>query len=301
MKRMQLWMVLGLFFCLCLVVPASSQTDLETTLKQYNSETVKGYIQPLADMFGANMQAGFYHSAAIPSSGFHFSLQIIGMGSLLDDSQREFTAPTPSGWNPASFKTATIFGGKGTEVTNAAAPGLKYRGSDGIFNTKFVPLAAPQITIGSVFGTEASFRFVPIPKMSEGKFPSGSLWGVGLRHSISQYIDNSPLDIAVGGFMSSFTFGDLIDFKGYSFGVQASKEFSILILYGGVNYEKSDMNLKYTTTDPNAQPLVNINLGGANNFRATVGAGLSLWIIHLFADANFGSVTNFSAGIGFGG
>jgi hypothetical protein len=301
MKSMHLWMVLGFSLCLCLAVPASSQTDLETALKQYNSETVKGYIQPLADMFGANMQAGLYHSAAIPSSGFHFSFQIIGMGSMLDDSQKEYVAPTPEGWTPATFKTATIFGGKGTEVSHATIPGLKYKGSDGIFNTKFVPLAVPQITIGSLYGTEVSIRFVPIPKMSEEKFPSGSLWGVGLRHSISQYIDHSPLDIAVGGFVSSFKFGDLIDFKGYSFGAQASKELSILTLYGGLSYEKSDMNLKFQTTDPTVPPLVDMNLGGANTFRATVGAHLSLWIIHLFADANFGSVTNFSAGIGLGG
>jgi hypothetical protein len=301
MKRVHLCLVLGVLLCLCMTIPAAAQTDLETALKQYNSQTVKGYIQPLADMFGANMQAGFYHSAAIPSSGFHFSFQIIGMGSLLDDSQKEYVAPTPEGWTPASFKTATIFGGKGTEVSHSINPGLKYKGSDGIFNTKFVPLAAPQITIGSLFGTELSFRFVPIPKMSEDQFPSGSLWGVGLRHSISQYIDDSPVDIAVGGFMSSFKFGDLIDFKGYAVGAQASKEFSILILYTGMSYEKSDMNLKYTTTDPSVAPLVDMNLNGANNFRFTVGAGLSLWIIHLFADANFGTVTNFSAGIGLGG
>ena len=45
---------------------------------------------------------------------------------------------------------------------------------------------------------------------------------------------------------------------------------------------------------------VDITLTGANNFRFTVGVGLSLGILKIFADANFGSVTNYSAGIGFG-
>jgi hypothetical protein len=43
-----------------------------------------------------------------------------------------------------------------------------------------------------------------------------------------------------------------------------------------------------------------VSIDGANSFRFTLGAGLSLGVFHLFADANFGSVTQFSGGIGFG-
>jgi hypothetical protein len=82
--------------------------------------------------------------------------------------------------------------------------------------------------------------------------------------------------------------------------VEASKSLSILRVYGGLAWEKSSMELKYTPVNA-AIPAVDITLDGANNFRATIGLGLHIVFFSIFADANFGSVTNFSAGIGFGG
>ena len=66
------------------------------------------------------------------------------------------------------------------------------------------------------------------------------------------------------------------------------------------------MELKYTPAAGSAGsgaalPGVDITMDGANNFRATVGVGLHIVFFSIFADANFGSITMFSAGIGFGG
>jgi hypothetical protein len=300
MKRVQSCLVAGVLLCICMAMPASSQTDLEKALKQYTGETVKGYIQPLADLFSATMQSGYYHSAAIPASGFHFSFQVIGMAAMITDAQREYDAPTPAGWTPATFKTATIFGGKGTVIKHPTISALEYKGTDGVFKTEFMPAAVPQVSL-TAFGTELSIRYSPVPKLDDEGFPNGVLWGGGLRHSISQYIDQSPIDIAVGGNFSSFKVGDIIDFQGYSVGAQASKQFSVLTLYSGLNYENSTMNLKYQTSDPSVPPLVDINMGGSNSVRFTVGTALSFGIFHIFADVNFSAVTNFSAGIGLGG
>jgi hypothetical protein len=277
-----------------------AQTDLENALKQYGGETVKGYIQPIADMFGANMHAGYFHSAEIPKSGFHLELDFIAMGSMVGDDQKTYMAPAPVGFSPAKFQTATIFGGKGSEVASTVNPSLKYKGSDGIINTTIFPLAVPQLTIGYLFGTEASIRFITVPKIGDNKIPDITLWGIGVRHNISQYIPMAPLDLAAGFSYNSFTFGNIIDFKGLSFGAQASKSFSVFTLYGGLAWEKSSMNLKYASTDPAFPASVDITLDGANSFRFTLGAGLKLAFFSLFADANFGSVTNFSGGIGFG-
>ena len=49
-------------------VAAQSDSDFESILEQFNSETVRGYLQPLADLFGANMNTGFFRSAAVPES-----------------------------------------------------------------------------------------------------------------------------------------------------------------------------------------------------------------------------------------
>ena len=282
---------------LFLATTGYAQSDLEKTLQQFNATDVKGYIQPLADLFGANMNAGMFHSAEIPT-GFHLSLELVGMGSSVGDNQKNYTLNSPAGFNPATFSTATMFGGKRDSVVDTKTS-LKYFGiADGFVNTSIFPLGAPQLTIGNIYGTRAIIRFIATPSIKA--FPSATLWGLGLQHSISQYVPAIPLDVAAHVFYSQFRFGDLVDFNGTSIGVEASKSLSILRVYGGLAWEKSNMEVKYTPTLL-ASPLVDITMNGANNFRATVGLGLHIVFFSVFADANFGSVTNFSAGIGFGG
>jgi len=136
--------------------------------------------------------------------------------------------------------------------------------------------------------------------MNDGAIPVTKLWGVGANHSISQYIPDSPLDIAAGFFYDSFTMGDIINFKGMTANLHASKSIKILLLYGGVAWEKSTMNLTYNSSDTSVREEVNLDLTGSNTFRFTMGVGVSLGFLKIFADANFGSVTHYSGGIGFG-
>jgi hypothetical protein len=283
-----------------LTAGARAQTDLENVIKQQSSQTVAGYIQPLVDMFGANMNAGFYHSAYIPVSGFSIGFDIIAMGSVVQDAQKKYLANTPAGFNPGDFETATIFGSKGTTVAHKTITGLEFKGSDGIINTSMFPLAVPQLRVGSLYGTEAVLRFAIIPSMNDGSIPVTKLWGTGANHSLSQYIPGSPVDIAAGVYYDSFTMGDIINYKGIAANLHASKSIKILILYGGVAWESSKMNLTYNSSDTSVREEVNLDLTGSNKFRFTMGVGVSLGILKIFADANFGSVTHYSGGIGFG-
>lgn len=280
---------------------ARSQSTFENAIEAYGKQNIEGYMQPLADLFGANMNSGYYHSAAIPSIGFHLALDIVGMAAPVLDDQKTYTASTPLGFLPATYQTPTIFGGKGPTITSTRPSGLRYSGSDGILNAKMFPFAAPQLSIGSVLGTEAIVRYVPIPSLGNNQFPKTTLFSVGGQHSISQYIPLAPLDIAVGVFYSTLKSGDLVDFKGLSYGAQVSKSFSVLELHGGVNFEKSTLKLSYTSTDPNAPGSVDVSLDGKRKFSVTAGLGLSLGVFRLFGNANLGSVNNFTAGFGFGG
>jgi len=67
-----------------------------------------------------------------------------------------------------------------------------------------------------------------------------------------------------------------------------------------MTYEKSTMNLTYTSTDPSASGTVNVDLDAANTFRFTAGLALKVAVARIFADVNFGSVTSFSGGLSFG-
>lgn len=294
--------VIGILLVILLVVctiPARSQSDLEKALLQFSKEQVSGYVQPLSDLFGANVNSGFFHSASIPTVGLTLKIELVAMGAMVGDNQKSYVAKAPPGFNPPTFNTATVFGGTGSTVTDANT-GFSYRGSDGVFNTSFFPYATPQIRVGSIFGTQAVLRYVSSDWfVSNSKYPKATLFAIGAHHSVSQYLPTIPLDLAAGVAYSSITFGDLLTIKGFTISAQASKTFVILTVYGGFAWETSSMNVKYTPSNA-ALPAVDIDLSGANSFRATVGVGLSLGFFELFADANFGSVTNFSGGIGVG-
>jgi|WetSurMetagenome_2_1015567.scaffolds.fasta_scaffold35996_3 hypothetical protein len=289
--------LLGAFVLLC-VQGATAQSDLENVLKQYTETTVKGYIQPMADLFGANMHSGLYPSASVPQTGLSIRLTIVGMGAMVGDDQKNYSLALPPSFAQRTMQAPTVFGPKATVVRDPDT-GLEFKPSDGIIDATLFPLAVPQLTVGHIFGTEATVRFITTPSIGSGKFPKTTLWGLGARHSVSQYIPESPVDIAVGFFYSSFTVGDIIDFSGVTIGAQAGKSFGPLDLFGGFSWEKSTMNLSFTPSAAGS-PSVNLDLDGENTVRFTAGAGLNLSVIRLYADANFGAVTNFSAGLGFG-
>lgn len=287
---------------LCGVAPAAlAQSSLEDALAQYSATSVQGYIKPLVDLFGANMNSGFFSGRAVPG-GISIRLSLIGMASSVDEEQKTYTASTPTGFDPPTFETATIFGGPGTTVTDANNPALQYRGSDGLINTSLFPLAVPQLSVGGFFGTEALVRFIATPTFGDNdEFPKTSLVAFGVRHNVGKYLGAAlPVDLGVGVMYSTFKIGDLVKVTGLTIGAQASKTVALLTVYGGAAWEKTTMNLTYTSTDPSASGTVDIDLDGANTFRVTAGLSLKLLVARIFADANLGSVTSFSGGLSFG-
>ncbi|HXG00591.1 MAG TPA: DUF6588 family protein [Bacteroidota bacterium] len=279
-----------------------SQSPLELMVPQFSLHEVRGYIQPLAEMFSANMHAGLYHGAAIPRQGFHLQIELVAMASLIGSQHRAYDAPLPAGFVPesGSSRTATVFGGKGT-VFRDVNSGLEYRGSDGLFGGDIFPLFAPQLRIGSVLGTELLVRYMQTPQLSSRTvIPTKSvLWGIGVRHSISQYISNAQVDMAAGFFVSRFTLGTLMRFSSTAYSIHFSKSLSLVTLYCGLGYERGTLHLQYRhRTEPSA--LVDVRIEPTNQFRVTTGFMIDLQAVQLFADANFGNVHHYAAGLGFG-
>jgi hypothetical protein len=284
-----------------LVIPSKSQNTFEEAIQQLSSDNVKGYVQPLLDSFGANINSGFHGSARINKTGLTFRLQFIGMGTLIGDGEKTYTATAPAPFPQTPVETATIFGDEGAVVTHPQ--GIQYRFQNGQVSTSIMPFAVPQITVGDVFGTQAILRYAPVPSI--GDFPEVNLFGIGVRHSVSQYLPLVPVDIAAGIYYQSFTIGDIMDTKATAFSAHVSKTFILLTLYGGLQYERASVDLTYEYTGPlppgdQSDRTVSLNLKGENNFRVTAGLGLALGILHLNADINVGKVTVISAGVGFG-
>ena len=241
------------------------------------------------------------NTAEVGDLGFHLRVSVVGMGTLIGDAEKTYEALPPAPFPQTPVQTATVFGNTGTTVNGPG--GLQYQFQNGQVKASIIPFAAPQLTIGNIFGTEAILRYAPIPEI--GDFPKVTLFGIGARHSISRYLPGSPVDLSAGLFYQSLTVGDIIDANTFNFGAQASKSFSIATLYGGLQYESSSMKVTYTYTGPPipgqpSNPTIALDFNGENKFRGTVGLGLNLVILHLNADISVGKVTAVSAGIGFG-
>jgi hypothetical protein len=285
----------GLLFASSLLL---AQNPFEDAIKQLSSDNVKGYLQPFINGVGANLNSGLYNTAEIGESGVHFRLTIVAMGTMIGDAEKTYNATPPSPFSQTPVPTATVYGGQGTVVPGPLNSGIQYQFQNGQVKTSIIPLAAPQLTIGTFFGTQAILRYVPIPSVHD--FPKVTLFGIGAQHSLNRYLSGLPVDLSAGLFYQSLTVGDIIDVKTFNLGAQASKSWALFTLYGGAQYETSSMNLTYTYTGSSERPTISVDFTGENKFRATAGLGINLVILHLNADISVGKVTVASAGIGFG-
>ena len=280
--------------------PARAQSGLESVIEQFSGATIQGYIQPLADALVGNLSVGYINSTSLGKK-FTFSVEVIGMTAAISESMRFYSAATPSGFQPSTVDAPTVFGGPATVVQHSTIPGLSYRPSDGLVDAEYFPTLGPQIRLGGIMGTEVVFRYASsamVPVLKEEDFPDLTILGVGLQHSVSQYIPGMPVDISVGGSFNSLKFGDIVDLSSTSFGVNVGKSFGMLGVSGGLQSDGGTMNLEYTSTATDAPGSVNVDLKRAIRFRA--GASLNLTFLRLFGDAAFGDVTSYAAGLRFG-
>jgi len=123
----------------------------------------------------------------------------------------------------------------------------------------------PQIEIGSLYGTELLLRFIPPVKFDKniGDF---SFYGIGLKHSISQYFEEAPIDVAVQVVYQRTSITQIIgntraelnaDANIYNANLQFSKKFKDisswfgdLEFFGGYSFEQFNIASTYTYTLP---------------------------------------------------
>ncbi len=192
-------------------------------------------------------------------------------------------------------ETATFFGEKG-----AAVPGTQgYLVYPPGVNQSSVPTAMPQIAV-STLGTELMLRYIPAFDIEDVSF---DLFGIGVKHSISQYIPLLPVDIAVQIMYNKFALDGpdlLIETSNLAFNAHASRSFGLVTLYGGLQYESTTLDLDYTyKSDIGIDEQVKASIDGENGVRLTLGAALRLAVVVLNADINIGSQTALIAGLNF--
>jgi hypothetical protein len=282
--------------------PARGQSGLESVIQQFSSSAIQGYIQPLADALVANLSIGYVNST-IPGRKLSLSIELIGMGAAVDESMRIYSAATPSGFQPATIDAPTIFGGAATEVQHSSIPGISYRPSDGLVDAEYFPTFGPQIRVGGLLGTELIVRYASssmVPVLKDEDFPDLTILGIGVQHSLTQYIKGLPLELSIGGSFNSIKFGDIVDLSATSFGLNVGKSFGLFGLSGGVQSDGGTMNLTYNSTDPNGAGDVDVDIDIKRAMRFRAGASISLGFLRLFGDAAFGDVTSYAGGLRLG-
>ena len=269
--------------------------ELEDFVGNYTGENGKGFMQPLADAFGANMNSGLYHSAKI-DSGFQLYIGVVTTTALIADGQKTFTATTQGLFNPeTNMEAPTIFGAvEGATVEGIAGTTYNFPGG---FDLNILPLAIPQMHIGNLFGTEATVRYIAVDLGDN--FGKLDVFGWGVRHSISQYFNDISVDIAVGYFQEKFDVGDIVEAKSSLVGIQASKDVGVLTFFGGLGFENASLDITYEYDDGETMETIEFDLEGSNSVRFTAGLTLKLGVIRLNTNINLADQTVFAAGLGF--
>ncbi|MDE3058934.1 MAG: hypothetical protein KGJ59_13355 [Bacteroidota bacterium] len=172
-----------------------------------------------------------------------------------------------------------------------------------------VPLAAPQLSIGTLVGTQLTFRWLPqIDAGSDiGKI---KYFGFGIQHNPGLWFANPlPVDVAVSFFTQDLKIGSIFETKTTAFGINASKRFGPgainITPYAGFMIESSKMTVTYAytyTVNPNLPPVsdqISFELEGANKTRLTLGVSIKLLFLNINADYNLGSQNSATAGLMF--
>jgi len=292
MKKCLSVLVISLF----LSFPLFSQ--VEDRFGFLNKLEITDYAKPFGTTLGMAFNSGSYHTAKV-ADFFGFSISFRGMLILIPDDDLTFTPNFEAGSGyTADQPTATIYGSEGAS----------YYGPNGYIvyppgiNKSSIPAVLPQIS-ASFMGTEVMLRY--LPSISLGDEEDLSMFGIGLKHSISRYIPLSPVDISVQFLYNNLEITGVMEVRAIAFNAHASKSFGLFTLYGGLQYESSTFDLEYEYTAPgdfsSVQPgeTIKVSIDGDNNFRGTLGGSLKLAVVVINADYSVGAQSVLSGGLTF--
>ncbi len=170
-----------------------------------------------------------------------------------------------------------------------------------------IPLAAPQASIGTIYGTQFTFRYLPDVEISKeiGKF---KYFGFGIQHNLGMWLPIPVVDISASFFTQNLKVGTIFESKATAFGLNASKQLGFAFLnvtpYAGFMLESSTMNVTYNFEVDKGNGVketipVAFELNGENKSRITLGLGIRLLVVNINVDYNLGKQNSATAGVFF--
>jgi hypothetical protein len=314
------------FGCLTVFCFSSlAQDDLGKQLSKMARDNAPNYLTPLLSGLGADLNSGFYHSADLHDIlGFDVGLKVGATWMKDEDKVFDFALPDEITYSGVRLRAGIdydkIVSGSPTAVGEQAGKEVKVKSTSAFvplrgqtifttpqgFNLKAVPLVMPQAAIGLPLGLEVIGRFIPTVSLPEdaGKV---NYFGFGIRHDLDQYIPMFPIDVAIHFMKQKLWLSDNADKKilsasGTAYGIEVSKSFALLTLYGGYQLEKSSWDIEpYNYTDPStgtSLQIAGLSVEGKNTSRFHAGVRLLLLLINVHADYSFATQPVITAGVG---
>lgn len=294
--------LLAAVLVLLTALPVTAQ--IEDQISAYTGKNATGYLQPLSDAFGADLNDGLFRSAHIQKMGFHLHFEVRIMSVIFGDDDKSFKATTEGDFEPEQTATAPTIIGGGEAVIIDGVGGTQFAFPGG-FDLNSFAIAVPQLRIGSVFGTEALVRYFALD-VGDTELGDISLFGFGLRHSISQYMaPGFPVDLAAGFCWQTFSLGDdLIDCSAFSIGVQASKRFGGGLVffepYTGLSIDRFSMDVSYESDVLGDGESIDLDFDTTTTAHFTLGLAVNLAIVNIHGEFNIASQNSFSFGLAIG-
>ena len=191
----------------------------------------------------SNLPASYQSAITNKISNTTFTVGLTGptiIGSKTDTVKVNFpaqaiTVNTPGG--PVVYNIPAT-------IINTGATGL-------LGNVKEVPLAAPQLSIGTIVGTQLTLRYLPNLQLNSD-IGDVKYFGFGIQHNPGVWFpDPLPLDVCASFFTETLDVGSILKTKATAFGINASKQFgpglANVTPYAGFMLESSTMTFNYTS------------------------------------------------------
>lgn len=199
--------------------------------------------------------------------------------------------------------TYTI-GGMPYEVPSADLT-LPVAGYGDLASINLMPLAVPQISLGTVWGTQFTLRYLPSVELDQdlGAF---TYTGFGIQHNPMVWMKwKLPVDVSAGFFTQQLEIGDLFVCKSTAFGLTASKtlgwRFLNLTPYAGFMLEDATMEVDYNFEVETPAGLVSepihLELESENSSRLTLGLNARLGIVNWNLDYSLAAYPAISTGV----
>lgn len=269
--------------------------QVDNFIGAYSGKNGEGFLQPLANVLTSSFNTGTVHKMAI-DSGFHVYLGVIVTQSFfIGDDLKYFKGTTPDYFQPMQEATASTILGPNKIITVEGDKATSYSFPAGL-GLKWVRLAAPQLTIGSFFGTEISVRYFAYNVNED--FGKITIMGGGVRHDIGRYFLPKKLKfkITVEGFYQELKTGRYSTSQMFKVGVYAGQQTKNFHYFAYAGYQQGKTNIVYKNADENID--FNVSLKATNPVVFGVGAGAKFGILKIHAQANFLSPTVVAVGIG---